>query len=740
MRTICFFLGAMTVLLLTIFIFWMCYRKNTFHATSAGTPEPELRQLHSVAVSSEDNLRQLTERLSHTQCTGGSDDPKNSDIAVPSALPNNAVGQLELVPQQRQQRRRRRRQQQQQQLPTRPGEQNQQPQRGPNPSRWAMAMVMATATAMATAFAIAAIVPQAVIESDVVIFLPPWVTSAKVFADHKLNLLLRSRHDSRVCAASAASLCVCAPLASDCYPAHQVEGDGCYKDRSVGDVVEGWSRASSQLLFLLRHHGAPEDLIVEIELGLRTTAAVIDSATHAAVLARSAAAVVKSAHNPGNSRDILAHDGMAVRNLPSPTTAMATSPSAPSPSQPSLAHILNPAPQQPSQPAQRIRRSDQASRCPKNNTDWQWLSNWTSPTLNLTDCGLKDAPEQLFQLTTLVILDLHLNSFTSIPTGMQNLIALTYLDMANNQLTSIPEKLCRLTTLTHLDLHFNQLTSLPGEIGELSALTYLDVSFNDLTRMPAELGNIAGLATLGFGGARLTSLPAEMWALTALTKLYLSNNRLTALPAEIGHLTALAKLYLSDNSLCTLPAEIGRLINLTKLDLSNNSLSSLPEEIWQLEKLTRLYLSTNPLEVLPAGIGQLIALNKLYLYYTSLSQVPQEIEQLSNLTALVLTGNFLTVIPLAINSLANLKILRLEDNRIRTMSSLQALHALQYLYLSNNKLSEIPSGTFGSTVNVQVQIGARWEWCTATSVEECISPYVSIKDRLLSKGYMCSYI
>lgn len=424
-------------------------------------------------------------------------------------------------------------------------------------------------------------------------------------------------------------------------------------------------------------------MVVEIEQGLFTAATVIDSAAHADVSAGTTGSGNRS--HSTEDENVVVHTSVTA-SLPHPNASSAS----------------NPRPEALSRPRRQLRSHNPAVRCPKNNTDWQWLSNWTLPILNLTACALENVPKELFHLTILTTLDLHLNSFTSIPAGLEQLTSLTYLDMANNLLASVPMELYQLTTLKHLDLHFNQLTSLSQQIRNLTALTYLDVSFNNLTRMPPELGSLADLATLGFGGALLTTLPAEVWALTALTKLFLSSNRLSVLPTEIGGLTALTKLYLSNNRLSALPAEIGQLTKLTKLDVSDNFISSLPKEVWQLDKLTKLYLSTNPLGFLPAEIGLLNALNKLYLFYTRLSRIPPEIGHLANLTDLVLAGNHLTAIPLAINNLTGLETLRLERNRIRTLPSLQALRALTYLYLDDNELSALPGGGFGGLSQLEV--------------------------------------
>ena len=93
--------------------------------------------------------------------------------------------------------------------------------------------------------------------------------------------------------------------------------------------------------------------------------------------------------------------------------------------------------------------------------------------LNVTFCGLRELPAELFQLTDL-----------------------TRLDCSENLLTALPAELGQLTALTAFDCSWNQLAALPAELGQLAALTELWCSNNQLAALPPELGQLAALQEL----------------------------------------------------------------------------------------------------------------------------------------------------------------------------------------------------------------------------------------------------
>lgn len=190
--------------------------------------------------------------------------------------------------------------------------------------------------------------------------------------------------------------------------------------------------------------------------------------------------------------------------------------------------------------------------------------------LSLEDLELGQPPEELWQFTNLLELDLSRNQLNNLPDEIEKLVDLERLDLSNNELSEFPPVIHRLN-LQELFLGTNKLSSLPTELGNLINLQTLDLSDNQLNSLPAELGNLVNLLAL-----------------------YLDKNQFRTLPATIGNLINLRTLFLNNNQLSTLPAEIGKLTNLHWLNLDENQLRTLPREMVQLSRLDYLDLDKNP--------------------------------------------------------------------------------------------------------------------------------------------------
>ena len=59
--------------------------------------------------------------------------------------------------------------------------------------------------------------------------------------------------------------------------------------------------------------------------------------------------------------------------------------------------------------------------------------------LDLSDCGLMELPESLFELVNLIKLDLSYNEIKEIPEDFNKLVSLVELKLNRNQIQKIPE-------------------------------------------------------------------------------------------------------------------------------------------------------------------------------------------------------------------------------------------------------------------------------------------------------------
>ena len=118
---------------------------------------------------------------------------------------------------------------------------------------------------------------------------------------------------------------------------------------------------------------------------------------------------------------------------------------------------------------------------------------------NSEPAGTDATPE--VKSTTENSLNLSGRELTKVPEDLFNQTNLVELDLSNNKLTgAIPAEIRKLKNLKVLNLSNNEMTGLPAEIGQLQYLEVLDVSYNKLTGLPYELANLKNLITLNISG------------------------------------------------------------------------------------------------------------------------------------------------------------------------------------------------------------------------------------------------
>ncbi|KFO58612.1 Podocan, partial [Corvus brachyrhynchos] len=241
----------------------------------------------------------------------------------------------------------------------------------------------------------------------------------------------------------------------------------------------------------------------------------------------------------------------------------------------------------------------------------------------------------------------------------------------NNQIEEIfPEELARLYRLETLNLQNNRLTSkgLPEEAFEhLENLNYLYLANNKLTVAPKFLPN--------------TLISAD-FAANYLTKIY---------GLTFGQKPNLRSVYLHNNKLSDagLPDNMfNGSNNVEILIMSSNFLKYVPKNLPP--ALYKLHLQSNKLEKIPKGaFSELAGLRELYLQNNYLSNEGMDNEtfwKLSSLEYLDLSSNNLSQIPSGLPR--NIVLLHLEKNAIKVIDRdvLTQIKNLEYLLLHNNKL------------------------------------------------------
>ncbi|XP_018407966.1 PREDICTED: podocan [Nanorana parkeri] len=246
-----------------------------------------------------------------------------------------------------------------------------------------------------------------------------------------------------------------------------------------------------------------------------------------------------------------------------------------------------------------------------------------------------------------------------------------HLSLQNNQIQEIPpEDLTRLYKLETLNLQNNRLTSrgIPDDMFEqLENLSYLYLANNKLTLAPRFLPNT--LMSADFAANYITKIYGMTFGYKPnLRSVYLHNNKLT----DAG---------LPDNM-------FNQSNNVEILIMSSNFLKYVPRNLPL--ALYKLHLKNNKLEIIPEGaFSHLFGLRELYLQHNLLTNDGMNNEtfgKLNRLEYLDLSSNSLTHIPSGLPR--NIVLLHLEKNNIRSIAEdvLTQIKNLEYLLLHNNRL------------------------------------------------------
>jgi internalin A len=274
--------------------------------------------------------------------------------------------------------------------------------------------------------------------------------------------------------------------------------------------------------------------------------------------------------------------------------------------------------------------------------------------LDLGNCGLKEVPEELFELTWLRQLNLGF-AFQDLYSGK---LTQTKNTIGLNRIKRISFKIKKLEKLESIGLSESQITDF-SFLKELTNLTTLDLSRNQITDI-SFLKELTNLTTLNLYNNQITDF-SFLKELTNLTTLYLSYNQITDF-SFLKELTNLTTLYLSRSQITDISFLKG-LTNLTTLYLSENQITDI-SFLKELTNLATLYLSENQI--------------------TDISFL----KGLTNLTTLYLSRNQITDISF-LKGLTNLTTLYLSENQITDISFLKELTNLTTLDLSYNQITDI---------------------------------------------------
>ncbi|XP_078461875.1 leucine-rich repeat-containing protein 2-like [Lampetra planeri] len=120
--------------------------------------------------------------------------------------------------------------------------------------------------------------------------------------------------------------------------------------------------------------------------------------------------------------------------------------------------------------------------------------------------SLHELPYQLSSLKKLVLLDLSVNKFSSVPIAVLRMSGLQWLDMSKNQLHELPQDIDRLERVETMLLHHNSIRYLPLALGDMGELRTLVVSADHLVQVPTLLYKLPHLKILDMRENRLQEM------------------------------------------------------------------------------------------------------------------------------------------------------------------------------------------------------------------------------------------
>lgn len=335
--------------------------------------------------------------------------------------------------------------------------------------------------------------------------------------------------------------------------------------------------------------------------------------------------------------------------------------------------------------------------------------------LDLSSNTLKQFPEQLSTLGTLVDLDISFNSIPNLPDIFSGFLALETFTIRNNKLRgTLPQSLGTLKSLKAIDLRSNYLSDI-SVLFNLRVLEVLLVDNNSISVVIFTVGfenlktlslhanpiiwfeimsPIHELTSLNISNTNLTNINDKVFSkLPKITQLNLEENRLASLPDSIGLLKELRYLSVARNALRAIPSQIGCLKELRSFDARQNKLETLPSDIWLANKLTVLNVSSNSLHGFPACPESL-------LLSTSSADPRSLIEStfIESLRYLAIADNSLCGVIKELSPLLQLRLLNLSYNKLThlPLESLQCWPCIEKLYLSGNQLMGIPLNGLGN--------------------------------------------
>lgn len=161
------------------------------------------------------------------------------------------------------------------------------------------------------------------------------------------------------------------------------------------------------------------------------------------------------------------------------------------------------------------------------------------PIFDVSECALKQVPSGIYSLCKVFrkkVLWMYDNKLTSLSGGgaLNDLSLIVVLDIHGNEFTNLPSDIMCLVSLKELYLQENNIRKLPNEIVHLYKLNILNVAKNNLKQLPEAIGNLKQLTVLNVSQNKsLHKLPNSLGYAQQLTQLNIDGLNLIYPPEDI---------------------------------------------------------------------------------------------------------------------------------------------------------------------------------------------------------------
>ncbi|KAM4720876.1 extracellular matrix protein 2 [Rhinophrynus dorsalis] len=334
------------------------------------------------------------------------------------------------------------------------------------------------------------------------------------------------------------------------------------------------------------------------------------------------------------------------------------------------------------------------------------ISDPNVKSLDLVGNDITSIPNEAFNgMPNLEMINLSKNKLSSTgiaPLAFKSLKNLKRLYLDGNLLAEIPQRLP--STLEELKFNENKLGGLEEDsLKDLKNLVTLELESNQLNEAnvsPLAFKPLENLSYLRLGRNKFRTIPQGLPA--SIEELYLENNEIEEISeTSFNHTTNLNTIILRHNKLDE--SRIAPLTwilheNLESIDLSYNKLYQVPSYLPR--SLLHLVLVGNEIERIPGYVFAHLKPGLEYLYLSFNKLDNDGIDPVSfhgayhSLREIFLDHNKLKSVPVGMEDMKDLHILRLNNNKIRSVSPHCICSAedegdsrIEYLHLENNYIN-----------------------------------------------------